>query len=342
LIKKKIESSFWKCSLKAVYKTTTTTTMADININNDNNNNNNNDLNGTGTNVNNHEDSQPIQDASTSGDDVAVTAAVKDMTVTFVQDVSGSMEDQRRSVVNGINEIVGDLKKRYAAPCGYKATICVIKFSSHDNIRIGPTIPVQDMPVMTVADLKCDGSTALWDAVAIAIARMNTNSAGIPATTYIFTDGDNNDSMKHTQSGVNEMIADNKKKNPMHSVLFIGSDPSTRRNAYDMGLDRVHSIQHDSENTPVAYEVCRRALGRCVSGDTQSTEFNESDIVLSETPFVLSETPSLRRTDQQPDQAHSWENVMSNAVGDSQPDSPPESDHFESDYAPSRTQSSGW
>lgn len=237
--------------------------------------------------------------------------------------------------MNGINEIVGDLKKRYAAPCEHHATICVIKFSSHDNIRIGPTILVQDMPVMTVADLKCDGSTALWDAVAIAIARMNTNSAGIPATTYIFTDGDNNDSMKHTQSGVNEMIADNKRKNPMHSVLFIGSDPSTRRNAYDMGLDRVHSIQHDSENTPVAYEVCRRALGRCVSGDTQSTEFNESDI-------VLSETPSLRRTDQQPDQAHSWENVMSDAVGDSQPDSPPVSDQFESDYAPSRTQSSGW
>jgi hypothetical protein len=163
---------------------------------------------------------------------------------------------------------------------------------------------------------------------------MNTDSTGVPATTYIFTDGDNNDSMKHTQSGVNEMIADNKKKNPMHSVLFIGSDPSTRRNADDMGLDRVHSIQHDSENTPVAYEVCRRALGRCVSGDTQSTEFNESDI-------ALSETPSLRRTDQQPDQAHSWENVKSDAVGDSQPDSPPESDQFESDYAPSRTQSSG-
>ena len=301
--------------------------MATI-INNDNNNDN---LNGT---MNNS--SQPIQDASTpitsdpdaaavETGDVTVTAAVKDMTVTFVQDVSGSMEDQRRSVVNGINEIVGDLKKRYAAPCEHNATVCVIRFSSHDNIRIGPTMSVQDMPAMTVADLKCDGSTALWDAVAIAIARMNTNSAGVPATTYIFTDGDNNDSMRHTQSGVNEMIADNKKKNPMHSVLFIGSDPSTRRNADDMGLDRVHSIQHDSENTPVAYEVCRRALGRCVSGDTQSTEFNESDI-------ALSETPSLRRTDQ----AHSWENVKSDAVGDS----PPESDQFESDYAPSRTQSS--
>ena len=32
--------------------------------------------------------------------------ATKDMDVTFVQDVSGSMEAQRVSVVNGINEII--------------------------------------------------------------------------------------------------------------------------------------------------------------------------------------------------------------------------------------------
>ena len=321
-----------------------------INNDNDNNNNNNNDLNNS---------SQPIQDASTQDastprtsdpdpastatavetGDVAVTAAVKDMTVTFVQDVSGSMEEQRRSVVNGINEIVGDLKKRYAAPCQHHATVCVIKFSSHDNIRIGPTMPVQDMPVMTVADLKCDGSTALWDAVAIAIARMNTDSAGVPATTYIFTDGDNNDSMRHTQSGVNEMIAENKKKNPMHSVLFIGSDPSTRRNADDMGLDRVHSIQHDSDNTPVAYEVCRRALERCVTGDTQSTEFNDNDIVLSETPSIQrsQQTPLLPSGQQTPPpQSDCWlpptweETLRDGRFNDSQPEPEFECDHVAS------------
>ena len=318
----------------------------DTNNNNTNNNNNDDNLKGTGT---NDADLQPIiQDdttprsqptsdsapaAAVETDSAEVTAAVKDMNVIFVQDVSGSMEEQRRSVVNGINEIVGDLKNRYAAPCKHAATIRVIKFSSHDNISIGPSMPVHDVPVMTVADLKCDGSTALWDAAAIAITRMNTESAGVPATTYIFTDGHNNDSRNYNLSDVNTMIAQNKEKNPMHSVLFVGSDPSTMRNAIDMGLDRVHSIQHDSENTPVAYEVCRRALGRCVSGDTQSTEFNESDI-------VLSETPSLGRTTDC--QAHSWENVKSDAVGDSQPDSQPEFDQFESDHAPSRTMSSRW
>lgn len=227
---------------------------------------------------------QQIQESSEIQDPIAVAAAVKDMDVIFVQDVSGSMMDERRSVANGINEIVGDMKKRYKAPCEHKATVCIIKFSSHDFIRVGTAMPVHDVPVMSETDLECNGMTALWDATAIAIERMNSKSAGVPATTYIFTDGDNNDSRKCTQTIVNKLIADNKKRNPMHSILFIGSDPSAKRNAEGMGLDRVHSIQHDSENTPVAYEVCRRALGRCVSGDTQSTEFNDDDIMLSETP----------------------------------------------------------
>ena len=213
-----------------------------------------------------------------------VPPAVKDMHVICVQDVSGSMEDQRVSVANGINEIVGDMQTRYRAPCEYSATLRVITFSSHDCIVVGAAVPVHNVPRMCATDLVCNGLTAMWDAVAVAIGHMNADSAGVPATTYIFTDGDENDSRKFGKSRVNEMIADNKKRNPMHSVLFIGSDPSARRNAEGMGLDRVHSIQHDSANTPVAYEVCRRALGRCVSGDTQSTEFNQDDIVLSETP----------------------------------------------------------
>ena len=210
--------------------------------------------------------------------------ATKDMDVIFVQDVSGSMEDQRVSVVKGINEIIGDLKNRYRQPCEHRAHLRIIEFSSHDRIRVGAQVSVHDVPLMNPAELVCDGMTALWDAAAIAIDQMNTSSAGVPATTYIFTDGDNNDSRNNTQSGVNRMIADNKKRNPMHSILFIGSDPSAKRNAAGMGLDRMHSIHHDSHDTPVAYEVCRRALGRCVSGDTQSTEFNDDDIVMSETP----------------------------------------------------------
>ena len=252
--------------------------------------------------------------------------AVKEMNVLVVQDISGSMETQRMSVANGINEIFGDMKKRYREPCEHKATVCIIKFSSHDNITSGPVIPISEAKPITMRDLVCDGMTAMWDATAIAIDHMNKHSAGVPATTYIFTDGDDNDSKMHTRSSVNEMIADNKKRNPMHSVLFIGSDPTTKRNAQDIGIDRVHSIQHDANATPVAYEVCRRALGRCVSGDTQSTEFTQEDIAMSETPQHQHE-PQTPRTPHTP--PHHTDSQLS------------EDDYaFASDDVPTRTLSS--
>jgi len=239
------------------------------------------------SNVQNQIDQKQIEDQSPDQTpDQLPSLAVKPMDVRIVQDVSGSMDSQRHSVATGINEIIGDMQKRYREPCEHKATICIMQFSSHDRIKVGNVIPIGEVKPISPKELVCDGMTAMWDAAAIAIEHMNTHSEGVPATTYIFTDGDNNDSKIHTQSSVNEMIAENKKRNPMHSVLFIGSDPTTMKNAHDIGLDRVHSIQHDSTNTPVAYEVCRRALGRCVSGDTQSTEFNNDDIVLSETPSI--------------------------------------------------------
>ena len=257
--------------------------------------------------------------------------AVKDMNVLVVQDISGSMESQRVSVATGINEIFGDMQKRYREPCEHKATVCIIKFSSHDNIAAGPVIPISEVKPITMRDLVCDGMTAMWDATAIAIDHMNKHSAGVPATTYIFTDGDNNDSKMHTRSSVNEMIADNKKRNPMHSVLFIGSDPTTKRNAQDIGIDRVHSIQHDANATPVAYEVCRRALGRCVSGDTQSTEFTQEDIAMSETPQHQHE-PQTPRT------PHTPPHHTDSQVSDSQLS---EDDYaFASDDVPTRTLSS--
>ena len=224
------------------------------------------------------------------------------MNVTIVQDLSGSMAEHRRQLMTGINEIIGDLKSRYTAPCPFEATIRIIKFSSHDCISVGPAVKIQDVVDLTDSDLICQGMTALWDAVGIAVSLMNETSEGVPSTTYVFTDGDNNDSVVHTQSGVNELITENKKRNPMHSILFIGSDPSTKRNAYGMGLDRVHSIQHDSGSTPIAYEVCRRALERCVTGDTQSTEFNDDDIVASETP---SQGPCHSDLDSQQDDLYS-------------------------------------
>lgn len=243
--------------------------------------------------------------------------AVKDMNVYIIQDISTSMECNKYAVSNGIDEIISSLRKRYEEPCDYKANVCLITFSSHDNIVVGEVIPVHETKKTTFS---CEGMTALWDAIGIGMSHMREKSGSISATMYIFTDGDNNDSRKYSGDEIREIINTHKSEFPTHSVLFIGSDPTTKKNANKIGLDTVHSIQHDSCDTPVVYRVCSHALDRCVSGDTQCTQFNEEDIAIVSEPKVMSYDSG------DTGQVHAYDHDHNDS----------QIDDYESDYVPSR------
>jgi uncharacterized protein YegL len=203
----------------------------------------------------------------------------KNIDLYIVQDTSGSMKSQAPSVANGINEIIDDLKQRYKEPCEYTATITYCTFSSNALISIGEQISIKDFPLIEAP--QCNGLTAMWDALGPVLTLMQKNSSNVSAVLYVFTDGSDNDSYIYNKDKISEMI---ESKSKMHSVLFVGSDPTSAETAHSLGLDRNSSIQHVPDNTPIVYEVCRRALARCVIGDTQTTIFSEDDIVLSETP----------------------------------------------------------
>ena len=205
--------------------------------------------------------------------------ATKNIDLYIVQDTSGSMADQASSVSKGINEIMEDLNQRYEAPCEYTATITFCTFSSNALISIGEQTSIKDFP--PIEPPKCCGLTAMWDSVGAMLLLMQKNSSNVSATLYVFTDGSDNDSYTYNKDKIRKMI---ESKSEMHSVLFVGSDPTSAETAHSLGLGRNSSIQHPSDNTPIAYEVCRRSLARCVIGDTQTTIFSNDDIQLSETP----------------------------------------------------------
>lgn len=205
--------------------------------------------------------------------------AKKNIDLYIVQDTSGSMTNQSSSVSNGINEIIHDLKQRYEAPCEHSATITFCTFSSNALISIGEQTSIKDFP--PIEPPKCSGLTAMWDSVGAILKLMQKNSINVSATVYVFTDGSDNDSNIYNKDTIRKMI---ESKSEMHSILFVGSDPTSAETAHYLGLDRNSLIQHPSDNTPIAYEVCRRSLARCVIGDTQTTMFSDDDILLSETP----------------------------------------------------------
>lgn len=210
-----------------------------------------------------------------------VRRGVVDMDVYFIQDVSGSMADQRGPVADGMNEIAHDLQSLYPADHSFKARLSITTFSSYDNIRIGELKPIQEIQPIRAADFICDGSTAMRDAVALVISKAGEESVGKTIVIKVFTDGQDNDSRMGSIT-LGQAIEEFKKGHSNRSVLFIGSDPMAFHTAGGIGLTRHQSIKHTLDDTPSAYSACAHAVARCATGETPSAEFNDDDILLSE------------------------------------------------------------
>lgn len=206
--------------------------------------------------------------------------ACKNVRVVFLHDLSGSMECNIHMMVTGTNEFIQDLKARYEQPCDYKAEFLLITFAG-DRINVGEWRNVNELEPYTRANFTCNGSTPLWDACDVALEKVLTECKGTVAAIYTFTDGDDNNSKLATRNTIRTKIA---ALDPtVHSMLFIGSDPmSASENAHQIGLDRVHSLNHDTHSTPYALRACTNTIARCVTGETQTPEFSQNDIIMSE------------------------------------------------------------
>jgi Mg-chelatase subunit ChlD len=210
--------------------------------------------------------------------------ACKNICVIFAHDLSGSMDGSRKLIADGTNEFVQDLQKRYAQPCEFNAMFCLITFSG-ETITVGEWTDIHSMPVFRPDSFVCNGTTPLWDASAIGIDKMERECQECTAALYVFTDGEDNNSRNANRNTIRDRIA---KMNPAkHTMLFIGSDPlSSAANAAAIGVARTKSLNPSSDNTPSAMRACTNTIARCVTGETQTPEFNDSDIIMSEGPSV--------------------------------------------------------
>lgn len=224
-------------------------------------------------------DAVPTLDAERPDSSVKASKSIK---VIFAHDLSGSMEPRRQMIADGTNEFVQDLQARYVKPCEFDAKFCLMTFSG-DKIVVGEWSDIHDVPMFTIANFVCTGSTPLWDTCAVGLDKIHAECAGCTAVLYCFTDGDDNNSKRFNSKSIRERIA---ALNPeMHTMLFIGSDPlSSVANAEAIGVSRTRTLNPSSDNTPSAMRACTNAIARCVTGETQTPEFNVDDIAMSEGP----------------------------------------------------------
>ena len=209
----------------------------------------------------------------------ASVKACKNIRVVFVHDLSGSMESEVRTISMGTNEFIQDLQMRYEEPCDYTAQFLLITFAG-DNITVGEWQNIVGHPLYTPSSFKCHGSTPLWDASDIGLDKITSDCQDVTACMYAFTDGDDNNSKRATRETIRAKV--NSLDSTKHTMMFIGSDPMSRQNADGIGLDRVRSLNPTSDTTPSAMRACTNTIARCVTGETQTPEFNDNDIVMSE------------------------------------------------------------
>ena len=206
--------------------------------------------------------------------------ACKNIKVVFVHDLSGSMTPNVNTMVSGTNEFIQDLQARYAGPCEYNAEFLLITFAG-DDISVGKWRNVTELDMYTNRSFNCHGTTPLWDACDIGLDKIIEDCSQCTAVMYVFTDGDDNNSKKASRSTIRAKVAS--LDSTKHTMLFIGSDPlSSEKNAKSIGLERQRSLNPSTESTPSAMRACTNAIARCVTGDTQTPEFNDSDIMMSE------------------------------------------------------------
>ena len=198
-------------------------------------------------------------------------------------------------IANGTNEFVQDLKQRYIAPCEHSAMFSLITFSG-DTITVGEWTDIHSVPLFSVDSFVCSGTTPLWDACSVGLDMMTRECQEFTGAFYCFTDGDDNNSKKANRTSIRDRVA---KLDPtMHAMLFIGSDPlSSAANAEAIGVTRTKSLNPSSDNTPSAMRACTNAIARCVTGATQTPEFNDNDINMSEGHQQSQQSPQSPQCD---------------------------------------------
>lgn len=107
--------------------------------------------------------------------------------VGMVLDASTSMEDMKRSVINGYNEYLDTLSKEPA-----EVRLMQTQFADSVRVEHGP-LPLVAVPRLTDSNYQTSGSTALYDGVGETIFALEREAgAEDRVVVLIMTDGDEN------------------------------------------------------------------------------------------------------------------------------------------------------
>lgn len=181
----------------------------------------------------------------------------------IVVDESGSMCVIEKQALAGLNETIQTVKKVQDVHPDMEQHITIMTFDSGHKRYIYDNVLAKDATMLSKKDYNPGGATPLYDAVGIAISRLNaitTDDDHVLMT--IITDGEENCSTEYSLNMIKTLIEKLKKHNWTFS--FIGTDNlDVESMAKEMNIDNHLTFTEDAEGTAEMFateRVCRMSF----------------------------------------------------------------------------------
>lgn len=181
----------------------------------------------------------------------------------IVVDESGSMCVIEKQALAGLNETIQTVKKVQDVHPDMEQHITIMTFDSGHKRYIYDNVLAKDATMLSKKDYNPGGATPLYDAVGIAISRLNaitTDDDHVLMT--IITDGEENCSTEYSLNMIKTLIEKLKKHNWTFS--FIGTDNlDVESMAKEMNIDNHLTFTEDAEGTAEMFateRACRMSF----------------------------------------------------------------------------------
>lgn len=209
----------------------------------------------------------------------ARSAASKTLHVAFVWDMSGSMGSVWNASIEGFNEYVRQLQEDEDADTT-RFTLTVFDTVFEDWFT---DVPVTEMPVITRDRYIPRGNTALYDAIANTIQRLDTHIEGSrdeKVLVVVLTDGHENASVEYNalRDGRNRLaqLVQAYTDRGNWSFVYLGAnDPDVAATASSIGVPAASAAYYSSDHDSVTRSfaaVSTATLGRKAGSSLRSSE----------------------------------------------------------------------
>lgn len=203
--------------------------------------------------------------------------------IAVVLDASGSMAGIKQETISAFNKFVEEQK---ALPG--EALLTLVTFNDRPKV-VRDAVDLKAIPALTDDSYRCDGYTALLDAMGLTIDKIGTKLAALPETerpdraiVVVLTDGHENMSKEYSRERVMEMVKHQEEKYAWQFV-FLGAGKDAINQAGALGINSLRAMSYNATDQGIGKAAASvsnlvgsyRSVSHEVLGDYQASFTNE-------------------------------------------------------------------